>query len=110
MELETAVRHNLPVLIVVNYDQHWGMEHAGQIADIGKLVECEHAPVRLDALARSIGAHGEFCTRTDEIQPAVERALASERPALVQIATDANANAYDAPGMDQFVTWYEGNY
>jgi thiamine pyrophosphate-dependent acetolactate synthase large subunit-like protein len=110
MELETAVRHNLPVLIVVNYDQHWGMEHAGQIADIGKLVECEHAPVRLDALARSIGAHGEFCTRTDEIQPAVERALASERPALVQIVTDANANAYDAPGMDQFVTWYEGNY
>ena len=110
MELETAVRHNLPVLIVVNYDQHWGMEYAGQLTDIGKLVECQHAEVRLDELARSIGAHGERCTRTEDIQPAVKRALASERPALVQIVTDANANAYDAPGADQFVTWYEGNY
>jgi thiamine pyrophosphate-dependent acetolactate synthase large subunit-like protein len=110
MELETAVRHNLPVLVVVNYDQHWGMEYAGQIADIGKLIECEHAPVRLDQLARAFGAHGEYCTRTEEIQPAVAQALASGKPSLVQIVTDANANAYDAPGMEQFAAWYEGGY
>ncbi len=110
MELETAVRHHLPVLVVVNYDQHWGMEHAGQLGEIGRLVECQHAPVRLDALAKSLGAHGEYCTRTDEIRPAVERALGSGKPALVQIVTDAKVNAYEAPGMDQFGTWYEGNY
>ena len=110
MELETAARHNLPVLVVVNYDQHWGMEHAAQLGEIGKLVECQHAPVRLDALAKSLGAHGEYCTRTGEIQPAVGRALASGKPALVQIVTDAKVNAYEAPGMDQFVTWYEGDY
>jgi thiamine pyrophosphate-dependent acetolactate synthase large subunit-like protein len=86
------------------------MEHAGQLGEIGRLVECQHAPVRLDALAKSLGAHGEYCTCTDEIRPAVERALASGKPALVQIVTDAKVNAYDAPGMDQFGSWYEGNY
>ena len=110
MELETAVRHGLPVLVVVNYDQHWGMEHAGQIQDIGRLVECRHAPVRLDELARALGAHGERCTRSDEIRPAVERALASGKPALVQIVTDARVNAYEAPGLAEFAKWYEGAY
>jgi hypothetical protein len=39
---------------------------------------------------------------------AVEGALASGKPAVMQIVTDAEANANDAPGMDQFATWYEG--
>jgi thiamine pyrophosphate-dependent acetolactate synthase large subunit-like protein len=110
MELETAARHELPILAVVNYDQHWGMEHAGQLRDIGKLVECRTAPVRLDRLAEALGGHGEYCTRTDEIQPAVERGLASGKPSVVQIVTDARVNADEAPGMDQFATWYEGAY
>ncbi len=110
MELETAVRHNLPVLVVVNYDQHWGMEHAGQLADMGKLIGCTTAPIRLDELARAFGAHGEYCTVTKEIRPAVERALASGKPAVVQIVTDAKVNAYDAPGFAEFATWYEGAY
>jgi thiamine pyrophosphate-dependent acetolactate synthase large subunit-like protein len=109
MELETAARHHLPVLAVVNYDQHWGMERAGQLADLGRLVECQTAPVRLDELARALGGHGEYCTRTEEIQPAVERALASGKPAVVQIVTDSEVNA-EPPGMELFGAWYEGAY
>jgi acetolactate synthase-1/2/3 large subunit len=109
MELETAARHDLPVLAIVNYDQHWGMERAGQLAEMGRLVECQTAPVRLDELARALGGHGEYCTRTEEIQPAVERALASGKPALVQIVTDAEVNA-EPPGMELFGAWYEGSY
>jgi len=110
MELETAVRHQLPVVVIVNYDQHWGMEHAGQLADIGRLVECRTAPVRLDGLARALGAHGEFVERTADVRPAVERAFAAGRPAVVQVVTDARANAYEAPGLDEFGGWYAGNY
>ncbi len=109
MELETAVRHNLPVLVVVNGDQHWGMEYEGQLAEIGRHVECGTSPVRLDRLAQSLGAHGEYVTKTDEIGPAVERALASGKPAVVHIVTDAIANA-NPPGLDDFDTWYAGDY
>jgi thiamine pyrophosphate-dependent acetolactate synthase large subunit-like protein len=110
MELETAVRHQLPVLVVVNYDQHWGMEHAGQLSEIGHLVECQTTPIRLDQVARGLGAHGEYCVRTSEIRPAVKRGLASGKPAVVQVVTDAHVNAYDPPGFEQFAAWYEGNY
>jgi len=110
MELETAVRHSLPVVVIVNYDQHWGMEHAGQLADIGRLVECQTARVRLDHLARALGAHGEFVERTADVRPAVERAFATGRPAVVQVVTDARVNAYDAPGLEDFGGWYAGNY
>jgi acetolactate synthase-1/2/3 large subunit len=109
MELETAVRHNLPVLVVVNGDQHWGMEYEGQLAEIGRHVECETSPVRLDRLAESLGAHGEYVTTTAEMAPAVERALASGKPAVVHVATDAIANA-NPPGLDGFDDWYAGNY
>ena len=109
MELETAVRHNLPVLVVVNADQHWGMEYEGQLAEIGQHVECATAPVRFDQLAEAIGAHGEYVATTAEMGPAVERALASGKPAVIHVATDAIANA-NPPGLDGFDEWYEGNY
>jgi thiamine pyrophosphate-dependent acetolactate synthase large subunit-like protein len=110
MEIETAVRHDLPVLVVVNYDQHWGMEAMLQQQEIGRLVECETAPVRLDEVARGLGAHGEYCTRTAEIGPAIRGALEARKPAIVQIVVDPKVNAYEAPGFAEFALWYQGNY
>jgi len=83
-ELETAVRHDLAVVVLVNYDQHWGMEHAGQLADFGELIECRTAPIRLDRIAEGFGAHGEYVTTTAEVGPAVQRAdtLAPGSPLL----------------------------
>jgi thiamine pyrophosphate-dependent acetolactate synthase large subunit-like protein len=105
MELETAVRHQLPVVVVVNYDQGWGME-LDAYARFGGFSELRHASVRLDELARSLGAHGELCERTEEIQGAVERALASGRPAVVQVVTDMEVNAHQAPNWQEFISWY----
>ena len=109
-ELDTAVRHNLPVLILVNYDQHWGMEAMAQELLIGQQVECQHAPTRLDEIARAFGAHGEYVTRTADIRPAIGRALAARKPALVQLVTDWRVNAYEMPEMMKFLAFYEGNY
>ena len=85
MELETAVRYELPILIVVNDDHHWGMEVLAQKMQIHRNVECATTPLRLDLVAQGFGAHGEYCTKSAEIRPAIERALASGKPAIVQI-------------------------
>ena len=78
----------------------------------GGFDELRHAFVRLDELARSMGAHGEFCEKTGEIGPAIERALASGKPAVVQVVTDMEVNARQAPNWEEFIGWYgvEGAY
>jgi acetolactate synthase I/II/III large subunit len=110
MELETAVRHELPILIVVNDDNHWGMEVLVQKMQIGEIVESRTTPLRMDLIAQGFGAHGEYCTRSDEIRPAIERALASGKPAIVQIRIDSNVNAFDMPDFEKFAKWYDGKY
>jgi acetolactate synthase-1/2/3 large subunit len=110
MELETAVRHNLPILVVVSDDGQWGMEVMMQKKMIGLNVECDHAPLRLDVIAQGFGAHGEYCTTAAEIRPAIQRARASRKPAIVQVKIDPDVNANQIPDFDKLLLWYAGNY
>jgi acetolactate synthase-1/2/3 large subunit len=43
---------------------------------------------RYDEVVRALGGHGELVSRPDELRPALERAFASGRPALVNVLTD----------------------
>lgn len=111
-ELETAVRKNLPVISVVWVDHAWGIEVASYRASLGKdTAETEGhwgKQVRLDHIAEGFGAHGEFVERAEDVAPAVERALASGKPAVihVEIDPDANADMPNFPGIKEFRTWY----
>lgn len=66
------------------------------------------APVRYDEMAKAIGGHGEFVESTDQIRPAVERAMASGKPSLIQLMTDfnINANTMAVPELQQILTFY----
>ncbi|MEW9856346.1 thiamine pyrophosphate-binding protein [Novosphingobium sp. M1R2S20] len=111
-ELETAVRENLPVICIVAVDHAWGIEVASYKANFGEGTTTPGAKwnhqVRLDKTAESFGAHGEYVDRTEDIAPAVERALASGKPALIHVVIDAEANSSFAcvPGFAEFRTWY----
>lgn len=110
MELETAVRHDLPVVVIVNYDRLWGAEALAHVQHIGHMIEVEQAFVRLDRLAESVGAHGEFVERAEEIAPAVQRAFASGKPAVVQVVTDRHVNALSLPPNHlEFMSWLAGD-
>jgi acetolactate synthase-1/2/3 large subunit len=87
-ELHTAVRHRLNLVIVVGNDQGWGMEREIQAALYGAeaVNGCELGAVRYSEIARAFGAHGEEVARAADIRPALERAFAAGRPALVDIA------------------------
>jgi len=106
MEFETAVRYQLPIVVVVAYDQGWALEVPYYTHCFGKTFEVDHNFVRMDKMAIEMGGHGEFCQRTDEIAPAMERALASGKPALVQILMDRETAAYQAPHADLIYKWH----
>jgi thiamine pyrophosphate-dependent acetolactate synthase large subunit-like protein len=111
-ELETAVRFDLPVVCVVAVDHCWGIEAASYKANFGPDTPVPGAPwspkVRFDKLAEAMGAHGEYVERAEDVGPAVERALASGRPAVIHAVIDAEANSTfeGVPGFAEFRTWY----
>ena len=87
MELDTAVRHNLPVVIVVGNDSVWGMDYHQQAQIYGRTVATELLPTRYDKMAEALGAHGEYVEKAEQLPSALERAFASGKPALVNVRT-----------------------
>ncbi len=90
MELDTAVRHNLPVVIVIGNDSVWGIDYHQQVQIFGKSVATELLPSRYDKMAEALGAHGEYVEEPHQLPGALERALASDKPALVNVRIQAN--------------------
>ncbi|HUF82009.1 MAG TPA: thiamine pyrophosphate-binding protein [Burkholderiales bacterium] len=87
LELETAVRAGLPVVIVVGNDACWNAEHQIQLRTYGKARAhaCELLPTRYDQAAAALGAHGERVTRAADLAAALSRAASSGKPALVNV-------------------------
>ena len=85
MELDTAVRHNLPVVVVMGNDAVWGMDYHQQVALYKRPVATELLTTRYDKIAEALGAHGEFVETAEQLPGALERALNAGKPALVNI-------------------------
>ncbi len=87
-ELDTAVRHNLPFVAVISHNGGW----TGAIRD-RKVPGRDLLMTRYDEVARAFGCHGEYVEDPDQIRPALERAFASGKPAVVNVVTDPYAKA-----------------
>jgi len=90
MELDTAVRHRLPVLVVISLNGGWtgDPERSKPGRDLGY--------TRFDRMAEALGCHGEYVEHPDEIRPALERAgeaVARGQTAVVNVVTDWRARA-----------------
>jgi len=87
MEFDTAVRFGLPIVGVVGNDAAWGQMMRPQAGLYGadRLVATELNYTRYDKVVEALGGHGEHVTKPDEIGPAIERAFASGKPALVNV-------------------------
>ncbi|MBI5304353.1 MAG: hypothetical protein HY868_19625 [Chloroflexi bacterium] len=94
-EFDTAVRFNLPMVSVVGNDAAWGQIRGPQLNFYGadRAVASALALSRYDEVVRALGGHGEYVEEPREIRPALERALASGKPACVNVRIDAEANA-----------------
>jgi acetolactate synthase-1/2/3 large subunit len=90
MELDTAVRHDLPVLVIISLNGGWTAdpEKTKPGRDLGY--------TRFDKMAEALGCHGEFVETPEAIRPALERAaaaVAAGRTALVNVVTDWRARS-----------------
>ncbi|HTO10915.1 MAG TPA: thiamine pyrophosphate-binding protein [Candidatus Binatia bacterium] len=91
MEMDTAVRHKIPVLVVISNNGGWTADApwTRPLPKPGRNL----GYTRYDKIAQDLGAHGEFVEKPHEIRPALERAYASGKPAVVNVITDSKARA-----------------
>lgn len=108
-EAETAARLGLNVIDIIGNDQCWSMVKSGQNSDFGgRLCGVEFSDARYDLMAQAMGCHGERVARPEDIRPALERAVASSRPAVLDVAIDADANLDPPPLKAMAAAWLEG--
>jgi len=90
MEFNTAIRFNLPIVMVISNDSSWGMIRHSQKAVVGpeNLVACELGDVAYEKVVEALGGYGERVDRAEDIRPALERAFASGKPACLNVYTD----------------------
>ncbi len=87
MEYDTLIRHNLPIVGVV-------FNNAGFTARPAAMgTGRELGFQRYDFMVSGFGGHGEFVERPEDIAPALQRAIASRKPALVNVCVDPEAQA-----------------
>jgi acetolactate synthase I/II/III large subunit len=89
MEFDTFVRHGVPVVGVMGNNGIWALEKHPMEFLYGYSVAADLQPgCRYDEIVAALGGHGELVERPDELRPALERAFASGKPALVNVLTD----------------------
>lgn len=95
MEFDTAVRHNIPVICVVNNDCAWGMiKHAQEMSLGADRCTCSELGMRnYHQMVAGLGGHGELVTTDAEIVPALQRAVDSGKPACINVVTDPNVTS-----------------
>lgn len=83
MEYDTCIRHNLPITTVLGNDATWGIDKTFQLAYYNRAVATDLRSIRYDKVIEAMGGYSEYVEKPEEVGPAVERALASGRPSLV---------------------------
>ena len=86
-EFDTAVRFDLPIIGIVGNDAAWGQMMRPQGAMLGwdRLDGTLLRRTRYDKVVEALGGHGELVEHPDELRPALERAAASGKPALINV-------------------------
>ena len=94
MDVDTLVRHRLPVVMVVGNNGVWALEKHPMRAMYGYDVAADlQRGLGYDAVVRALGGAGETVERAGDIGPALRRGFAAGVPYLVNILTDP-ADAY----------------
>jgi acetolactate synthase-1/2/3 large subunit len=92
MDVDTLVRHKLPVVMIVGNNSAWALEKGPMQMLYGYDVAADLAPTaRYDEVVKALGGAGELVSDPSGIGPAMDRAFASGVPYLINVITDVNA-------------------
>jgi acetolactate synthase-1/2/3 large subunit len=95
MEMDTAVRFNLPMVAVIGNDGGWGQMRLDAQAmgiDESQLAATELGFTRYEKMVEAFGGFGAYVEAPSEIRPALDRAFSSGRPACVNVRIDPNGS------------------
>ena len=111
MEIDTAVRHNAPVLIVIANNAAWQIEVRDQQESYGRVIGTRLQSVDYAAVARAFGLHACRVERSEDLPAAIAEALAN-RPALLDVITTVDAVSSDGktglawvPDLQPLAAW-----
>ncbi|MFO1220149.1 MAG: thiamine pyrophosphate-binding protein [Burkholderiaceae bacterium] len=118
-EVETAVRLKAPVIYIVLADKQWGMVKMNQQfmlrpiktmlfkhLDPEETIKADLGEIAFDKLGVSMGAHGERVADPRELEPALRRAVAAGRCAVIHVDVDPVKHMW-APGLIHFKKMHE---
>jgi acetolactate synthase-1/2/3 large subunit len=88
MDVDTLVRHQLPVVMVCGNNSAWGLEKHPMRMLYGYDVIADLGAARYDEVVRALGGAGETVSSPDQLGTALDRAFASGVPYLVNVLTD----------------------
>ena len=90
MEFETAIRKNLPVVVVISNDLGWGMIRHSQEIRMGHAIENGTfiGKVNYHKMVEALGGKGMYVEKPEDIRPALEEAFASGKTTCINIMTD----------------------
>lgn len=92
-EFDTAVRYELPIIIVVGNDARWNAEYQIQLRQYGaeRAKNCDLLPSRYDRVAEALGGFGALVSTTAGLPDALDRAYLSRRPACINVMIESVA-------------------
>ena len=102
-EIETSVRENLPVIVVVYNDCSYGALRVFQENVYGgRQIGSDYGPTDLVMLAEAYGARGERVDRPDGLAPALERAAAADVTSVIDVRIDGWEDHYRSTEWAEF--------
>jgi acetolactate synthase-1/2/3 large subunit len=116
-ELETALRHGLPVIYLVLCDKQWGMVKLTQSVGLGMLrpvigteqqgtINADFEEIEFDKVAEAMGCHGERVSDPAALEAALQRCVDSGKPSVVHVDVDPNMHLF-APGLQEFKAMHQ---
>ena len=118
-EVETAVRNKAQVIYIVLCDKQWGMVKMNQQfmlrpfktmifkhLDPEETIKADLGEIEFDKLGQSMGAYGERVSDPAQLKPALERALATGKCAVIHVDVDPVKHMW-APGLIHFKKMHE---
>jgi acetolactate synthase-1/2/3 large subunit len=91
MDVDSLVRHRIPAVMIVGNNAGWALEKQPMRLLYGYDVITDLAPTHYDEIVVALGGGGETVTDPAQVGPAIDRAMASGIPYLVNVMTDRDA-------------------
>lgn len=91
-EMDSLVRHKIPLILIVGNDAGWGLER--ELQGVTNTVACELLPTRYDKIMEGFGGAGETVTTLDQLGDAMGRAYQSDVPYLLNIRIEGKPSPF----------------